>query len=168
MELEAGNDRKQQSRVVRREELGELIRARRKRDRLTLGQAAQQCGVSPATLWRLERSEDDMAGRRLPEPDTGTLGAVTRWLGVSLDRVLDTQVAPAADSLAHGRNDSTPDIIEAHLRADRNLDPQASAALGRMFRLAYEQFLQLGSTSKGATQRGDTAHRSDSDEQTDF
>jgi hypothetical protein len=38
---------------------------------------------------------------------------------------------------------STPDIVEAHLRADRNLDAETAAALGRMFRLAYERFTQL-------------------------
>lgn len=153
MKVEAGNDQRPPLRVVRREELGELIRTRRRQDRLTLEQAAQQCGVSPATLWRLERQGTDAVGRRLPEPDTGTLGAVTRWLGVSMDRVLETPVAPAADSIAHGQHESTPDIIEAHLRADRKLDPQAAAALGRMFRLAYDQFQQLGGAPDAPTAR---------------
>lgn len=161
MELKSGNDRRQ-SRVVRREELGELIRTRRRQDRLTLEQAAQGCGVSAATLWRLEKQGTAVAGgagKRLPEPDTMTLGAVTRWLGVSLDRIVETSIISATDSIAHGRGDSTPDIIEAHLRADRKLDPQAAAALGRMFRLAYEQFQQ--SNGVHAT----TISRDDDDEQ---
>ncbi len=51
-------------------------------------------------------------------------------------------------------NTSLPDIVDAHLRAERNLDPDAADALGQMFRLAYEQFSKhagsdahLGSTS---------------------
>ncbi len=144
IEPSPGKDQRLQPRVVRREELGELIHAKRKRDRLTLDQAAQQCGVSTATMWRLERQGNASPGRagRSPEPDTATLGRVTRWLGVSLDRVLDTSVSPASDGIAHARDDSTPDIVEAHLRADRNLDTQAAAALGRMFRLAYTEFQQ--------------------------
>lgn len=152
METGSGSDQKSQPRIVCREELGELIRARRRQDRLTLEQAALQCGISPATLWRLERQESVRTGKRLPEPDTKTLGAVTRWLGVSLNRVLDTPIASAADSIAHGQHETTPDIIEAHLRADRNLDPQASAALGRMFRLAYEQFQQRSNVSDSLPQ----------------
>ena len=157
MEPKSGNDRRQ-SRVVRREELGELIRTRRKQDRLTLEQAAQECGVSAATLWRLEKQGMAVAGgtgKRLPEPDTMTLGAVTRWLGVSLDRIVETSITSATDSIAHGRGDSTPDIIEAHLRADRKLDPQAAAALGRMFRLAYEQFQHSSGSSATPISRYD-------------
>ena len=34
----------------------------------------------------------------------------------------------------------TPQIVEAHLRADRNLTPQTAAALSELFRVAYNQF----------------------------
>ena len=144
-----------QLRIIRREELGELIRTRRKRDGLTLQQAAQQCKVSAATLWRLEKQADDRTGKKFPEPDTMTLGRVTHWLGVSLDRVLETSVASATDSIGHSTNDSTPDMIEAHLRADRKLDPQSAAALGRIFRVAYEQFQQSGGASSTSVNQDD-------------
>jgi hypothetical protein len=38
----------------------------------------------------------------------------------------------------HEAGESTPDIVEAHLRADRNLDAKTAAAFGRIFRAAYE------------------------------
>ena len=34
----------------------------------------------------------------------------------------------------------TPQIVEAHLRADRNLTPETAAALSELFRVAYNQF----------------------------
>ncbi len=34
----------------------------------------------------------------------------------------------------------TPEIVEAHLRADRNLTPETAAALSELFRVAYTQF----------------------------
>ena len=33
-----------------------------------------------------------------------------------------------------------PEIVEAHLRADRNLTPETAAALSELFRVAYHQF----------------------------
>lgn len=68
-----------------------------------------------------------------------TLSALTHWIGVSIDRVLDSE-DDKGDGLQQA--DSTPDIVEAHLRADRNLDPKTAAVLGRMFRAAYEQFAE--------------------------
>jgi hypothetical protein len=34
----------------------------------------------------------------------------------------------------------TPDVVEAHLRADTNLTPENAAALSELFRLAYRQY----------------------------
>jgi hypothetical protein len=34
----------------------------------------------------------------------------------------------------------TPEIVEAHLRADRNLTPETATALSELFRVAYTQF----------------------------
>jgi hypothetical protein len=42
----------------------------------------------------------------------------------------------------HEAGESTPEIVEAHLRADRNLDAKTAAALGRIIRTAYKQFAQ--------------------------
>ncbi|MBL8151739.1 MAG: hypothetical protein JNN15_17580 [Blastocatellia bacterium] len=37
-------------------------------------------------------------------------------------------------------SESTPDIVEAHLRADPNLKPETAKALSELFRVAYFQF----------------------------
>jgi hypothetical protein len=36
--------------------------------------------------------------------------------------------------------ESTPNIVEAHLRADRNLNPEMAKSLAELFRVAYTQF----------------------------
>jgi hypothetical protein len=38
----------------------------------------------------------------------------------------------------------TPEIVEAHLRADRNLTPETASALSELFRVAYTQFSKSG------------------------
>jgi len=42
-----------------------------------------------------------------------------------------------------------PDIVEAHLRADRNLTPETAKALSELFRVAYQQFSAPGQDMKG-------------------
>ena len=48
------------------------------------------------------------------------------------------------------RSEPTPEIVEAHLRADRNLTPETAAALSELFpRRRYTQFSEeCGKTSK--------------------
>ena len=41
-------------------------------------------------------------------------------------------------------HEATPDIVEAHLRADRNLTPETAKALSELFRVAYQQFSAPG------------------------
>jgi transcriptional regulator with XRE-family HTH domain len=136
--------------VMRLENLSELIRRKRQADALTLEQAAQQSGVSAATLSRWERQglagQDDAPGKPPRVPDMRTLAALARWLGVALDRVMDVEPPAPAHGVVHREDDSVPDMVEAHLRADRHLDSETAVALGRMFRLAYEQFARLSST----------------------
>ena len=49
-------------------------------------------------------------------------------------------------------HESTPEIVEAHLRADRHLTPQTAKALSELFRVAYAQFSQP--EDKRARKRG--------------
>jgi hypothetical protein len=42
-------------------------------------------------------------------------------------------------------HESTPEIVEAHLRADRQLSPETAKALSELFRVAYKQFSQTPS-----------------------
>lgn len=45
--------------------------------------------------------------------------------------------------------ESTPNIVEAHLRADRNLKPETAKALAELFRVAYFQFAGKPTDSNG-------------------
>jgi transcriptional regulator with XRE-family HTH domain len=124
----------------------------RKASELTLEQTGEKIGVSAATLSRLERqrnqSTSDETGKASFVPDVRTLAAVARWLGVSLARVagLNGTEMPAAQQ---ENNKSVPEEVEAHLRADRNLDDESALALSKMFRMAYEQFTRISQASAG-------------------
>jgi hypothetical protein len=37
-----------------------------------------------------------------------------------------------------------PEIVEAHLRADKKLTPETARALSELFRVAYKQFSKPG------------------------
>ncbi len=134
--------------AVRLEDLSRLLRVKRKAERLTLEQVADKTGVSPATLSRLERWQgQSRSATGMPSaPDTRTLAALTRWLGVSIERVMDVGVPAEAHGLEHASGASTPDIVEAHLRADRHLDAQTAAALARIFRTAYDSMAEQSKT----------------------
>lgn len=128
---------------------GRLYRKRKGRG-MTLEQASEQIGVSAATLSRLERLRDQDSpaahGRESIIPDTRTLTAITRWLDVPLGRVVRFQAPDEAAASIEGEGGSVPDKVEAHLRADRNLDDESALALTQMFRMAYDQFSRLRQT----------------------
>lgn len=130
----------------------------RKAHNLILEQASERIGVSAATLSRLERQRDaDKAATAPFVPDIRTLAAVTRWLGIPLARV--EGMDPSEQSVpSQDINESVPEIVAAHLRADRNLDDEAAVALSNMFRMAYEQFSRL--KQKPSEQNSETEQRS--------
>ncbi len=117
------------------DELARLVRQKREEEKLSLRSAAKQCGVSPATLSRIEAARGT--------PDTETLVAVTNWLGATLDRFLALANSAPAHEVKHGRGEKTPDIIEAHLRADPKLSPETVKALANMFRALYKETKDL-------------------------
>ena len=45
-----------------------------------------------------------------------------------------------AKAVVYYPRESTPEIVEAHLRADRNLTSETASALSELFRVAYAQF----------------------------
>jgi transcriptional regulator with XRE-family HTH domain len=151
------------TRGVRWEELSGLIRAKRAAERLTLYQAARESGVSAATLSRWERRRSAGAGQPRggpqPEPDTRTLAATARWLGVSLDQIVTVSSAQSDQCVMHRDGDSTPDVVAAHLRADRNLNAATAKALESMFRVAYEQFANIRAAP--ATERAEASSRTE-------
>ncbi len=123
--------------LIKTAELGERIERKRSVDGLSLRDAARQVGVGASTLWRLEK------GQGLP--DSATMARLAQWLNVPLERLMGVSPPQKAKSMVYYPNESTPDIVEAHLRADRNLSPQTAKALAELFRVAYQEFTRKGS-----------------------
>jgi transcriptional regulator with XRE-family HTH domain len=110
--------------------LAALIMAKRREEKIGLRAAAQESGVSPSTLSRLERGN-------LPSlPDTDTLTKLAVWLNVSLDEIF---IHDQQKSDAETPKPTTPEIVEAHLRADKNLSSDTAKALADMFKSLYNQ-----------------------------
>lgn len=140
--------------------LGGLIRAKRREEHLTLEEAARQTGVSAATLSRWERfREGDSPGT---EPDRHKLHAVTQWLGPRLKGLPQFDfLGTWSDPILHGEGQGTVEIVEAHLRADPKLDSRTAEALGRLFRVAYEQFAGSPELHPGESESASTAGHPD-------
>lgn len=110
-------------------DLAALIRA--KRGARGLRAVAQEIGeVSASTLSRVEQGK---------VPDLETFARLCRWLGVSPERFLPGTGDADRDAGAPGSQPemSRQELITAHLRADRILDPATAQALATMVRLAY-------------------------------
>jgi transcriptional regulator with XRE-family HTH domain len=121
--------------VIDVRELGTLIKA--KRGPLGLRAAAKEIGeVSPSTLSRVEQGQI---------PDLDTYVRICQWLGVSPEKFVSAS--------KQRESPDTPDIIAAHLRADRTLDPKTADALATMVRLAYQSAPRGGLRSKRSSPR---------------
>lgn len=120
--------------LVNTEELGRAIRRRREELKLSLRDVADETGVSASTLSRIENG----AGK----PDADNIARLTSWLNMPMERVLSGRHADSDEAAAviYYPHESTPEIVEAHLRADRNLTPETANALSELFRVAYTQF----------------------------
>jgi transcriptional regulator with XRE-family HTH domain len=106
--------------------LGERIRRRRLVENLSLRDVEEQMGgvLTASSLSRIERGA---------LPDAKNVPVLARWLELPLELVgWPGEVGQQSDQLG------TPDVVEVHLRADRNLDPAAAEALSQMFRHLYE------------------------------
>jgi hypothetical protein len=44
------------------------------------------------------------------------------------------------EAVVYYPHEATPEIVEAHLRADKNLTPETAKVLSELFRVAYTQF----------------------------
>ena len=120
--------------LVDTEELGRAIRRRREELGLSLRDVANETGVSASTLSRIENGTG--------KPDAENIAGLTSWLDVPMERILGGRHSESVDSKAvvYYPEEPTPEIVEAHLRADRNLTPETAAALSELFRVAYTQF----------------------------
>src|SRR6476660_1091971 len=120
--------------LVNTEELGRAIRRRRDELSLSLRDVADKTGVSASTLSRIENGTG--------KPDADNIARLTSWLDMPMERVLSGRHADhdTAAAVIYYPHESTPEIVEAHLRADQNLTPETASALSELFRVAYTQF----------------------------
>ncbi len=122
-------------------ELGDAVRRRREQQGMSLRDVADETGVSASTLSRIENGTG--------KPDADNIACLAAWLDMPIERLMHHGPRSAADPnpVVYYPHESTPEIVEAHLRADRHLTPETAKALSELFRVAYAQFSQT-STKK--------------------
>src|SRR5437879_1027305 len=105
--------------------LGALLRERR--GGRGIREVAQEIGISPATLTRVE-------GGRLP--DLATFQKICTWLKINPAELLDIPL-PAEEGAEAGEM-STP-VAAVHLRAERSLPPTAASDLAQLIVVAHRE-----------------------------
>ena len=110
---------------------GERLREVRVKRGFTLKDVSQQIEISVPTVSRVERGD-------AKEIESKTLFALSDWAKLPLELFQEpamqtTRIGPVRKNIA------TPDAVELHLRADKNLDPKTAELLVKMFRAAYAQ-----------------------------
>ena len=136
--------------LVNTVELGRAIRRKREELGLSLRDVADETGVSASTLSRIENGTG--------KPDADNIARLTGWLNMPMERVMsgrqtDADGNEAAAAVVYFPQEAMPDIVEAHLRADRNLTPDTAKALSELFRVAYAQFSHPGEETRGRNRR---------------
>ena len=100
----------------------EALDATRRARNLNWKQVATESGVSPSTLTRMAQ------GRR---PDVDGLAALVSWSGLKIDDFVRSETQ---------QRESEPlAMISTHLRNDKNLSPEAAAALDEVVKLTYQR-----------------------------
>src|SRR5947208_826225 len=127
---------------VNTSELGDAMRRRREQQGMSLRDVADETGVSASTLSRIENGTG--------KPDADNIARLAAWLDMPIERVLHHGPRSAADPkpVVYYPHESTPEIVEAHLRADRHLTPETAKALSELFRVAYAQFSQTSTRKR--------------------
>ena len=128
--------------LVNTVELGRAIHRKREELGLSLRDVADETGVSASTLSRIENGTG--------KPDADNIARLTGWLDMPMERVMGGRKSEdgADDAVVYFPHEATPDIVEAHLRADRNLTPDTAKALSELFRVAYQQFSAPGTDAR--------------------
>ncbi|HEX8889703.1 MAG TPA: helix-turn-helix transcriptional regulator [Pyrinomonadaceae bacterium] len=129
--------------LVNTVELGRSIRRKREELGLSLRDVADETGVSASTLSRIENGTG--------KPDADNIARLTAWLDMPVERIMSGRehASNEAQAVVYFPHESTPEIVEAHLRADRNLSPETAKALSELFRVAYAQFSHPGEDPRG-------------------
>jgi transcriptional regulator with XRE-family HTH domain len=133
--------------LVNTEELGRAVRRRREEFGLSLRDVASETSVSASTLSRIENGTG--------KPDADNIARLTAWLDVPMERILSGRDPKAQEpkAVVYYPEEPTPEIVEAHLRADKNLTPETASALSELFRVAYTQFSRSGAAEKSSKKR---------------
>lgn len=97
-----------------------MLRARRRKKRLSLRDLSDQIGVSFNTLSRVERGH---------VPDLRNLRRIAEWLDVPVETFIEVDDAP------------TPQVIARHLTADRRLSPDAATKIAQLVEDMYRQLV---------------------------
>ena len=118
--------------LINTKELGTAIKRRREELEMSLRDVAYVTGVSASTLSRIENGTG--------KPDADNIARLSQWLDMPVNRVMKTQNSSDVEPVIYFPHEATPEIVEAHLRADRNLTPETAKALSELFRVAYKQF----------------------------
>jgi transcriptional regulator with XRE-family HTH domain len=115
-------------------ELGRAVKRKREELGMSLREVADETGVSASTLSRIENGTG--------KPDADNIARLTAWLNVPMERIMSGRQSDSGEAkpVVYFPQEATPDIVEAHLRADRNLSPETAKALSELFRVAYSQF----------------------------
>lgn len=113
-------------------DLGLAIKRHREELKLSLRDVADLTGVSASTLSRIENGTG--------KPDADNIARLSGWLDMPVDRVMKKQSSEEVEPVIYYPHEATPEIVEAHLRADRKLTPETAKALSELFRVAYQQF----------------------------
>ncbi|HEX8456709.1 MAG TPA: helix-turn-helix transcriptional regulator [Pyrinomonadaceae bacterium] len=136
--------------LVNTVELGRAIRRKREEAGLSLRDVANETQVSASTLSRIENGTG--------KPDADNIARLTAWLDMPMERIMsgrqpDSDGNDPAKPVVYFPHEATPDIVEAHLRADRNLSAETAKALSELFRVAYAQFSHPGAETGGGRNR---------------
>ena len=115
---------RRQGETLRIDDLAKLLRDRRATKGVGLRAAAEEAGVSFNTLARVERGH---------VPDIETFSRIARWVGRSPAEFLE----PASVT-----SDSTPELIEAHLRGDPALSSEAAEAIAGLVEQLYDRLAE--------------------------
>lgn len=117
-------------------ELGAAIKRRREELGLSLRDVADVTNVSASTLSRIENGTG--------KPDADNIARLTGWLDMPIDRVMNKSTEGSVEPVIYYPHEPVPEIVEAHLRADKKLTPETAKALSELFRVAYKQFSKPG------------------------
>ncbi len=105
---------------------GERLKEVRTKRKKTLSDVSEETKISVPTISRVERGEAKGI-------ESKNLFVLSKWAALNLELFQNKQKTGGSNDV------STLEVVELHLRADKNLDSKTAELLVKMFRAAYEQ-----------------------------